>query len=591
VPNALVYIPGDPSVALPTLPQGVDPRNPASSCGRCADTKLVADGQTVLASAVTDFTGGFTLAGQIPVGVPFHLVVQIGKWRRVVQVPGTVAKSCMPAALSADLTRLAKNSTDGLAGTQLPKVAISTGQVDAIECVLLGMGIDQAEFSAPGGAGRLQLFQANGSPIGPCTMGRNGLNCPNTVPDSMLWGTQATLNGYDIAIGDCQGSDHPTDFNDQILAYVNAGGRLFASHYAHTWIDGNGALGRSSAWQNDDNRRDAATGDVSLPSGPTMRAGANPTKSVQFVDWLTYQGALNGTRAGQTMPPVLPQFDITNPRDFAGPNVGPSTDEFVYADDSGQVQQLSFDTPYGAAASAICGRVAYSGFHVAGNFDQNNPTSDLAFPMECAGGALTTQEKVLAFQLFDLAACVGMPPVPPACTPKTTCPASAMCGFAPDGCGGVISCGTCPAGANCVAQTCTQSGCTATTDCTGGQVCMAGTCNPCTNATMCATGQLCQNGTCSAGPPLGSCTTPTDCPGGQVCVNKTCAPCSASSQCPGGQLCQNGTCTMPMCMTNMDCPMTQACINGYCGPCTTNTQCGMGFSCNNGSCTPLRPHG
>ncbi len=67
---------------------------------------------------------------------------------------------------------------------------------------------------------------------------------------------------------------------------------------------------------------------------------------------------------------------------------------------------------------------------------------DVIFPDHCAG-SLSDQEKVLLYMLFDLGACVGEPPPPPECKPTTCVELKAQCGFAPDGCGGVLDCGPC----------------------------------------------------------------------------------------------------------------------------------------------------
>jgi hypothetical protein len=103
-----------------------------------------------------------------------------------------------------------------------------------------------------------------------------------------------------------------------------------------------------------------------------------------------------------------------------------------------RTQQFSFNTPYGAPAEAICGRVAYSGFHVT-----IGDTENAIFPAHCTGD-LTPQEKVLLYMIFDLAACVGEVPPPPDCTPNTCEGLGAECGFTGDGCGGVLDCGPCP---------------------------------------------------------------------------------------------------------------------------------------------------
>src|SRR5690606_31699759 len=67
VPNAIVYIPQDPSAALPAISTG-------PACDRCEDEELVLG--PVLAGGITDYKGEFTLEGNIPVGSAFHLVVK-----------------------------------------------------------------------------------------------------------------------------------------------------------------------------------------------------------------------------------------------------------------------------------------------------------------------------------------------------------------------------------------------------------------------------------------------------------------------------------------------------------------------------------
>ena len=60
-------------------------------------------------------------------------MVKIGKWRRAISVGSTILTECQTNALSETYTRLPKNQNDGLAGTQIPKIAISTGRRDEME--------------------------------------------------------------------------------------------------------------------------------------------------------------------------------------------------------------------------------------------------------------------------------------------------------------------------------------------------------------------------------------------------------------------------------------------------------------------------
>src|SRR5260370_238420 len=83
-------------------------------------------------------------------------------------------------------------------------------------------------------------------------------------------------------------------------------------------------------------------------------------------------------------------------------------------------------------------------------------TQTTTFPLECSGGALTPQEKMLEFMIFDLGACVALE----VCKKSQTCAQqNVQCGPAGDGCGNILQCGTCPAGQLCVGGTCT-TGCT-----------------------------------------------------------------------------------------------------------------------------------
>lgn len=457
VPNAVVYIPADTTSALPDIFEGVDGSNPLS-CGRCADEKFVADGLSVLAGAVTDYRGQFTLEGRIPVGVPFNIVIKVGKWRRVVQIPAGTTTACATATLTQELTRLNATPTDGLAGTHLPKIAISTGDVDEMECVLRSIGIAESQFTVPSGSGRIHMYRGNGASIS---------NIPN---ETNLYRNATTLNGYDIAIFDCQGeadADYP-NYISNMRNYVNSGGRLFASHWAYNWITSDttatSGMVNSAAWNGSGSTSDDE-GYISLPTGSTQRAGANAVKAPAFRDWLDYMGALDwsGGNDPAGLPlnyPNPPQFEIIDPRDLAGATVGSFTDEWVYRTTSGnpRVQQLSFNTPYAAASSAVCGRVAYSGFHVA-NAPSNN---DENFPNVCSNAALTPQELVLVYMLFDLNSCVstGDPVQPPQCTPlsaSNVCPnVNDACGYVSDGCGGLIDCAGCAAGYYCSVNSCVQ---------------------------------------------------------------------------------------------------------------------------------------
>jgi hypothetical protein len=187
---------------------------------------------------------------------------------------------------------------------------------------------------------------------------------------------------------------------------------------------------------------------------------------------------------------------------------------FTYNTPVNLVQDLSTEPP-----TLQCGRVLFSDFHV-----DDASEHDKVFPAECGksctldsqcatGGKcvngrcldpMTAQEKVLEFMIFDLGSCV---PPTTACVPRTECPAGEDCGYAPDGCGGLVSCGECAKGEacgvgnppvpnkcgkgtqTCVPQTCAAQGkeCGPAADGCGDKIDSCG---------ECAAGQLCVSGEC-----------------------------------------------------------------------------------------------
>src|SRR6185312_1871446 len=118
----------------------VQPFTPGVSCDNCASTVS----GSPLVSAVSGVDGTFTLTN-VPVGANIPLVIQLGRWRRQVTISNVVA--CQENALDPDLTRLPRNKNEG----HIPLMAFATGSVDALECVLRKIGVDQSEFTAPTG--------------------------------------------------------------------------------------------------------------------------------------------------------------------------------------------------------------------------------------------------------------------------------------------------------------------------------------------------------------------------------------------------------------------------------------------------------
>ncbi|HKO48597.1 MAG TPA: hypothetical protein VJV79_12785, partial [Polyangiaceae bacterium] len=415
----------------------------------------------------------------IPVGQEFLLVVKAGRFRRATKFTLPQTDACkttdLPTALPANPTRLPRTMADGIA-VNIPRIAVTTGQVDAIECVLSKMGLADDEFKNPAtpvssGPARINLYRG-GSKADPSGASLDAM----TPHDSTLYGSAAQLESYDILVSDCEGMAYDqsgaqrTADGAKVRQFLNRGGRMFASHLSFTWLNANGTQAYVEGAATETGLAAAATWATMSdqePSGLGAISQGRPNTSTRiqnFSDWMVNEKI--------TTAPAY-TFDISEPRSMST-GLGGSSEEFVYLQDgTKRTQQFSFNTPYGAPKEAVCGRVAYSGFHVAAASDPGGsggsgaggasgaaggggraggggfpmppgggtPFADSIFPSHC-GGDLTNQEKVLLYMLFDLGACIGVIP-PPKCIPATCESLGATCGSTPDGCGNLLDCGPC----------------------------------------------------------------------------------------------------------------------------------------------------
>ena len=214
--NVLVYITTN---TVPVLPSGA----------QCLTFQAPADAVSY-AYTITD--GTFTIP-DVPVNTTYTLVIQAGKWRRqftqaVVTTPITGLALHMPA-----------NHTQG----DIPMIAIATGNVDGVECVLLHMGIDQAEFTDDSGVtgGRIHLYQGSGgtSVLGTDTANGGAVVSAATTPsESSLIDNLNKLNSYDLVMFPCQGAAVKKSSAEMsnIVSYTTKGGRLFTTHYSYDWL-------------------------------------------------------------------------------------------------------------------------------------------------------------------------------------------------------------------------------------------------------------------------------------------------------------------------------------------------------------------
>ncbi len=355
--DVIVFVPNDPST-LPAIIPGT------RTCNTCD----ISIGNYVTVTT-TDDTGSFTLTG-VPTGPNVPVTVQIGKWRRTVNL--NVPSPCASNAAPDGSLRLPTKKSEG----DLPQIAVLTGGCDDLGCFLSGMGIDASEFSAP------QAGQA--------------------------------LEYYDIVMLSCECAENrqtkPAAGQQALHDWLGEGGKVFASHYHYTWFrdspdtDFQGVAQWGKQGTNDNAMTGNGTYDVdtSFPKGAT------------FGQWLNVVGALSS--AGP--PPTL----TLNPVADSVVAVNAPTIRWIYDSAGGNdVKYMSFQTPIGGLAPpdsgegppAYCGKAVFTDLHTGGEL----MSTVRSIPSGCPGGALSAQQKALEFLFFDLSACVSndkvAPPVPP----------------------------------------------------------------------------------------------------------------------------------------------------------------------------------
>ena len=215
--NVIVYVPNAP----------VDPIVNGATCDRCG-----AISGSPIASAITDAKGQFVLK-DVPVTSNVPLVIQVGKWRRQITVPMVTA--CGDTALTdKNMTRLPSSAAEG----DLPKMALATGEADALECLLRKIGVADSEFTPENGAGHVNFFSGyKGTAKYKSTM--NGGAAFGAA--ATFWADVNNLRKYDVVLLSCEGTEMPSNKPAAALQamqdYLNTGGRVFASHWHNYWLE------------------------------------------------------------------------------------------------------------------------------------------------------------------------------------------------------------------------------------------------------------------------------------------------------------------------------------------------------------------
>jgi len=384
-----VYIPNQP---LPPFPDG-------AQCARCSDDL---PGQPLTQTTSGD-DGKFVLSGNVPDGQNIPLVITSGKWRRQVVIPA-VNKCADTPITDANLTRLPKTKAEG----DIPKIAITTGSADSLECLMRRMGIDNSEISAGGGTGRIHLYNGNG--VDAFVNNWPG-GAGNMTSATGLWNSANTLKPYDIVILSCEGSQMAGTTKTQndlnaMQQYADLGGRVFASHWHNIWVGGYWHNGGGDSGSNTnpnpviaDWRAVAQWNNGNDPTVDVIDEVNNP-KGVSFANWMKVVEP-NNTRG------EIPLASGTGRSTASGLTNG-LAERWTYIKGDTEPQNFQFTTPQNVPVEQRCGKVVFSDMHVSGDGGNSNEE----YPTSCGDpmtpNQMTAQEKALVFMLFDLASCISV---------------------------------------------------------------------------------------------------------------------------------------------------------------------------------------
>ncbi len=592
--GAEVYIPANPAQALPAFSTG-------ASCDTCSG----AGSLDAIQATQTDAAGNFTLTN-VPTLANLPVVVQLGKWRREIQIK-TIA-SCQGNAVAGNCTtpnpadcvfRLPRNQNDGydpVAGTytkaDLPLVAIITGKSDPFDCLMLKAGIDPHEFSDYMSTKRMHFYRADGTAGGDSLDPAYGANyAGSTLWNNLSSGTPA-MSSYDVILLPCEGgaNDHQTGGNSpyqNLISYVDNGGRAFTTHFGYSWLEypaGKSYVPAPDNWSSLANWSPtgaAMTSTVDTQDPLTGIVNTGFPKGAIYSQWLQNLGATN----------TPSQLAIHEGRQDLT-TIGKDAQSWMTAHDTkyptapDYTNLFTFNTPLGAAANAQCGRVVYSDFHVSASAQVSGTQCitnvDCGFTSTCQGAT---------------AGATGTCNEP--CGSSADCPnAGYACAGSAIGTCDQTACrgnGDCPSGHACVNGACA---CLSNSECSG--TCSATTCSP----VSCISNAQCGKGTCGGG----SCgTTAVLCHKAADCGLGTCGgpshqgkcrttgACHENSDCGIGGTCGTGTgsaagtCATSgqACHSNVDCDSSScgAGIGSAVGACGTNGQpCATGADCDSGTC-------
>ncbi len=382
--------------ALVYVPSGGAPEEfpPQVACEVCQSPV----GDRPITITGTDVDGTFELR-RVPVTADTPIVIQKGRWRKVVRLP--IGK-CEKQGITDEQGRLPKDRTEG----SIPQMAVAVGEWDSIECVLNHIGVAKSEFTSPTGGGAVHLYE-NEKP--------GGVGAPGGVSVSELLTNLSKMLQYNLIFLNCSDDDESRSLlasaavKKNLAEYVARGGRMYVTDWSYDFIQQVPEFSPFICFNDD------KPCTVTTPHGFHEATGAfrTGTETVFYADvdqstpggkaladWLTkLPKPITGAKVRIEDPVatfVLMQQLAQDPQKY------PAT-SWLNADLKMKRRPVSVSFDYPAGPSA-CGRVLFSSYHTRAHDDHS-----VQFPRYCPTGAALPQEHVLEYLIFELGACVQPP--------------------------------------------------------------------------------------------------------------------------------------------------------------------------------------
>jgi hypothetical protein len=385
--NVIVYVPNS---ALDPIQHGV-------TCDQCG----AAVSGNPIAVASTDATGHFQIKNA-PNGTNIPLVMQVGKWRRQVNIANVNACVDNPVGQQIggveQMTRLPKNQTEG----DMPHVAITTGYCETFACIMPKLGIDATEYAAGPTSPSVKPTKAFSFYLGQGFLKGGG---PSGSPNaSVLWNDANMLKNFDMAMFSCECSE-PPDANtvsySAVRSYLDAGGRIFSTDFMYVWYkDSPDTNLNVSPW--------------SWPGGAP--AGDDPVnidtsfpKGQAFADWMYNISTLATYGPNFHKPVTKAVFYVAAEGGYVFDNIysidtkyGLEWSHSLSPQTSTQHPRVvTMGMPSAQPPAMQCGKGVHLDFHV----DQQYDKVDSTYPAGCSS-TMREPELSTIFFFFDIASCI-----------------------------------------------------------------------------------------------------------------------------------------------------------------------------------------